>query len=121
MNALLLFGLFACTAGIDGEVGTSTFSIDNQTRDALAVSFTPGPVMEPEVLRDTIEGGEQADVFLSGGCFGCWDQPEDVLATLSLAPESGDAIVFDPIANGDWVEEKVGEYDAIFTLTLQER
>lgn len=121
MRAMLmvsLMGMVACNGTVDGEVGASTFTIHNQTDEALTIAFTPGPIQTPEVLTSTVSAGETADIFFSAGCFGCWDRPEDVLATLTLTPATGETIVYDPVANDDWVEQQVGEYEATYTLTV---
>lgn len=107
----------ACTS--KEQVGVATFVIDNPTADALDVSFTPGPVVEPSQLVTTIAAGATVPAFESGGCFGCADEPADVLATLTLTPPAGPAIVFDPVDNADWSRTNgAGGYDAVYTLVV---
>ena len=104
---------------VDGEVGSTVLRIDNQTADALTVVYTAGPIVDPDVLAATLPAQETTAAFASSGCFGCWDRPADLLATLELQDPTGAVVAsYDPVDNEDWVLEQTGEYDAVYTLTV---
>jgi hypothetical protein len=105
---------------IDGEAGVSSFYIDNRLDVDLDVTFTAGPIAAPEQLLTVVPAGETLEVFTSQGCFGCYDEPSDVLATLVLTDvATGDEVRFDPVDGTDWDFEQVGNYDVDWTLVIE--
>ncbi len=105
---------------VDEPAGLALFLIENGTDRTLQVEHTAGAIAIPEVITTTIAPDTVALAFRSSGCLGCYDRPEDVLATLTLTDASTGEIVaaFDPVEDLQWNEERDHELLADWRLVL---